>query len=544
MNTNRVVTARFKDGIAPVLAWDQPVGGSTGNERVTLSGRVTDNVGVPQATWSRDGGAPTALSLGNAGGFVVEDLVLNPGTNRFRISTRDGAGNETAEERIVVWVPQRILRVVDALEVQEGQRSIFLIQLESSTDEVAGLTFRLGYDPAFLTDPRVEWGAVVGQSVNNVNVGSSGEIAGSFALAGTGLPVGTNLIATVSFRARSVPGPTNVTVIPEIVSVGTPTGSVLNFGNATLPGSGLIVPRKIRGDNNANQRLDIGDATVISRLQVGLEPVRPWDLPLNDLNGNKSIDTGDVIKVLRVVVGLDPQPKSAPRVGPSDLSSRFLRPGRFSTNEVAMLEFPDGPVAQEGKPYRVVVKLSRADAEFSGLSFTVNYPSAVTLIDRQVGGLVPMDALPLWSVSHGTVNFAAVGSNPWPSTTGVAAILTFLPNPEITSRTSWPLDLVRSELAGSGFEVRNPMDFRGEIRSRALPVADPTVVVSRSVSAGELLLDIEAPADVEVILETTTDLSSWREDRHWTGRGVGEPVRIRVPQDQDSHTRFWRVRVP
>ena len=544
MNANRVVTARFKDAIAPVLAWEQPVGGTTGNERVTLSGRITDNVGAPQATWSRDGGAPVALVIGFGGGFRVDDLVLNPGTNRFRIVTRDTAGNETSEERAVVWVPERLLRVVDALEVQEGQRSMFEVQLSSQTDDVAGLTFRLGYDPAFLTDPRVEWGAVVGQSVNNVNASVPGEIAGSFALAGTGLPAGTNLIATVSFRARSVPWSTNVSVNPEIVSIGTPTGSVLNFGNATLPGRVSIVPRKIRGDNNANQRLDIGDATVISRLQVGLEPVRPWDLALNDLNGNKSIDTGDVIKVLRVVVGLDPQPKSAPRVGPQDLSSQLLRSAGLNTNDVATLEFPDGPVAEPGRPYRVVVKLSRSEAVISGMSFTVNHPLALTLIDKQLGNLVPSDALPLWADAPGSVQLAALRSTPWPSSTGVAAVLTFLPTAEITSRASWPIEVARAELAGAGFDVRTPVDVRAEVLGIPLPTGNPKMVLSQSMTGEDLLLDVEADAQTTLVLETTTDLMNWTEDRRLIGQGLGSKIRLHMTRDENSHTQFWRIRVP
>ena len=40
------------------------------------------------------------------------------------------------------------------------------------------------------------------------------------------------------------------------------------------------------GDNNANNRLDVGDATRIQRLLVGLDRARAWDIKANDLNGS------------------------------------------------------------------------------------------------------------------------------------------------------------------------------------------------------------------------------------------------------------------
>jgi len=315
MAANRMVGATFKDVAAPVLVWELPQAGTTGNEQAVLVGRVTDNAPGVTATWRRDGGAAEALPLAADGSFRVEGLKLAPGANTFVVSAKDTAGNVASLERSVTWVPERILRVASAAEVQEGQRLVFPVQLVADAANVAGLTFRLTYDPAYLADPQVEWGALVGQSVNNVNLSTPGQISGSFALAGTALPVGTNPVATVSFRARSVPAALSTSLTPQIESLSSPSGAALSTGNAVVSGEGRILPRKIRGDNNANQRIDVGDAVVISRLQVGLEPVRAWDVALNDLNDTKTIDSGDVVKALRFVVGLDPQPKAAPRSG-------------------------------------------------------------------------------------------------------------------------------------------------------------------------------------------------------------------------------------
>jgi len=452
----------------------------------------------------------------------------------------------------------------------------------------------LTYDPAYLADPQVEWGALVGQSVNNVNVGTAGQISGSFALAGTALPAGTNPVATVSFRARSVPAALGAVVTPTLVSLSSPSGATLPTGNAVVSGEGRILPRKIKGDNNANQRIDVGDAVVISRLEVGLEERRSWDVALNDLNTSGAIDSGDVVRALRVVVGLDAQPKAAPRgsgggelsvesgvlrgegavvaevqdgVGPGvewalsrpvlqgtaaptglrpvASGGGSLRPAGANTNDVATLEFPDGPVAQAGKPYRVVVKLTRASAAIAGLSFTVNYPSALTLTDKQVGALVPADALPLWAESAGSVNLAAVRSTIWPTSTGVAAVLTFLPTAAINGQATWPIELVKAEVTGAGFDIRALDNVTGEIRSSSTPPTEPKVgVPTLPTEGGPLALEVEAAAGAAIVLETTTDLGSWSEAQRLTGQGAGKPVRVTVTPDPNARVRFWRVRVP
>ncbi len=558
MVTNRAVTASFKDIAPPVLAWEVPKDGASPEQTVRIAGVVTDNVGVASLRWSRDGGTALAVAVDTKGAFALENVLLSAGANRIRLTATDAAGNITSEERSIVWEPERVLQVVDAAPVQEGQRVSFPILLRTRKSDVAGATFRLEYDAAHLADPQVEWSSTVGQSVNSVNLGTAGVVSGSFALAGTALPSGSNVVATVSFRARSVPFSLVTPVIPRIESIASPTGAFLNAGNVTEQGGGRITPRKIKGDNNANQRLDVGDAVVISRLQVGLEERRTWDLPLNDLNASGNIDSGDVVKVLRVVVGMDPQPKAAPRVGPSEADlnpqlsalnsqpARSLRPAGSNTNDVATLEFPDGPVAQVGKPYRVVVKLTRAGAAIAGLSFTVNYPSALTLTDKQVGALVPSDALPLWAESAGSVNLAAVRSTIWPTSTGVAAVLTFLPTAGFSAQASWPIELVKAEVTGAGFDIRALDDIRGEIRStNPQPPVEPKVVVpTPTLDGGPLALDVEAGVGAAIVLETTTDLSSWSEAQRLTGQGAGKPVRVTVTPDPNARARFWRVRVP
>jgi hypothetical protein len=236
----------------------------------------------------------------------------------------------------------------------------------------------------------------------------------------------------------------------------------------------------------------------------------------------------------------------------STLNSQPRRSLRLSgnTNDVLGLEFPDGDTAKPGVPWRLVVKLAQAGSTISGLSFTVGYPQSVLeLTGKQVGALVPSDSLPLWAENPGSVSLAAVRSTPWSTSTGVAAVLTFLPGAGITGQATWPLVVSQAEITGSGFDIR-PVDTVNAVvkgggggggGGGTLP---PAVVVTPPAADGKLNLQVEAPVGAEVVLETTTDLSSWNVSQRATGQGAGKPVTFPVMPENGTVARFWRVRVP
>jgi len=66
-------------------------------------------------------------------------------------------------------------------------------------------------------------------------------------------------------------------------------------------GSITVVSSPLKGDVNGNGKLDPGDATLILRMVVGLEPMNMS----GDMNGNGRIDPGDATIVLRRIVGLE-----------------------------------------------------------------------------------------------------------------------------------------------------------------------------------------------------------------------------------------------
>jgi hypothetical protein len=535
------IVAEFADGEAPMLTLTEPVSGSVTDERFALKGSVSDNLRLASVTWTWNGVSQGAVPMGD-GVFSIDELALNPGTNQIVMEALDAAGNSTRVERVVVWTPVRSLVVKAAAEVQEGQRLVFPVTIDSPGD-VAGLTFQLAYDPVWLTDPQWEWGALVGQSVNTLNTATNGQVWATFSMPGQALPLGVQPVATLSFRARSVPELREVELKSSIRSVSGLQGNALSVGNAALAGKGRIKPRRLKADNNANQRLDIGDAVVVARLQVGLEETRGWDVGLNDLNSSGSLDNGDVVKVLRAVVGLDPQP--SPGSEGKRLSNALgLAKVLVNTNDAMAIELLDGPKATVGQPYRVAVRLNRVKGSLSGLSFALKYPASLTLTDKQVGALVPGDALPFWNESAGQVSLAAIRSTAWANATGVAAVLTFVPSAGFSAQAEWPLKLEQVEITGSGFDVRPVDPVSVAIQSGGGTVNTPPKIALQPPSAdGSLTLEIRAPQGATVAIEATGDLNTWIESQRITGQGDTTPVKITLNPDPGIQARFWRLRV-
>jgi hypothetical protein len=261
------------------------------------------------------------------------------------------------------------------------------------------------------------------------------------------------------------------------------------------------------------------------------------------LNASGAIDNGDVVKALRTVVGLDPQPTPGSEV--KRLSNvHGVAKVLVNTNDAMAIELLDGPKATVGQPYRVAVKLNRVKGSLSGLSFALKYPASLTLTDKQVGALVPGDALPFWNESSGQVSLAAIRSMAWANATGVAAVLTFVPSAGFSAQAEWPLKLEQVEITGSGFDVRPVDPVAVAIQSAGGTVNTPPQIALQPPGAdGSLTLEIRAPAGATVALEATGDLNTWIESQSITGQGDSTPVKVTLNPDPNVQAKFWRVRV-
>ena len=112
-------------------------------------------------------------------------------------------------------------------------------------------------------------------------------------------------MSNVEFRVRSIPEELNSEVSLEVLEMADNQGNSLAASRtASVNGQAQLLKRRVIGDNNGNDRLDVGDGTVILKMLTGLEEVRTWDVASNDLNENTKLDSGDVTRVLKSSVRL------------------------------------------------------------------------------------------------------------------------------------------------------------------------------------------------------------------------------------------------
>ena len=467
LTSNVTVAASFRDAAPPSLTLQSPAAGNTADEQFTLSGTVADNLAVASARWEWNGAAMGALSIAD-GRFEVPGLRLRAGENRFRALARDAAGNEGMVEVLATWVPSRTLILGTAGEYREGLRVEIPVELTSEGD-VAGMSFVLRYDAAVLGAPEWTWSSVLDTSIKTVNAGTPGEIRVTFSLPATVLPAGRQSLALLSLRARSVPANTESPLTPELLDVADPLGNRLTTGTHAKEGKVTVLPRRILGDNNANDRLDIGDATLIQRLVTGLDQARAWDVWGNDLNTSGNLDSGDVIRVLRAVVGLDAQPTPLVSTGPKGLRETF-KPGRMKSGPQPVLAnvlvlSPNGARVEAGQRVTVQVSLQNLSFAASGASFTLTYPTnALRLVNaqsHQAGTLVPFGSVVVWNVApaqsdfvlqSGRVSFAAISATPWTTSHGVLAQLSFEVQSGASVNHRWPIQIALAEVTRDGYE--------------------------------------------------------------------------------------------
>jgi len=329
-------------------------------------------------------------------------------------------------------------------------------------------------------------------------------------------------VASVSFRTRSVPSDLNTDLGLELLDVSSPTGDSIRSGNAVRSGIARILVRHVIGDNNANNRLDVGDATIMQRLLTGLEQERSWDVTGNDVNANTSLDSGDVIKVLRVVANIDPQPTPSASSGLGRLAKAGLGKAgpTGASSELAVLN-ADRLRAQPGDLVTVQVVLQDVATSIAGASFTLDYPTnALRLLNAQsqhTGSLVPASAVSVWNVQpaqsdytaqNGRVSFAAASPGSWPSNNGALAEFVFQVQPGQTAQYRWPIHLNGLELTPDGYDVRDLADSDLYFIGRD-PLPPHLGASASGVASDGFHLSLSGESGVPYSIEVSTDLVNW-----------------------------------
>ena len=538
---------------APLVTLESPLAGETGDERFVLAGSVTDNIGVAAVEWQWNGESMGALTL-SGDRFELSGLILDVGANVFRVVAGDAAGNESAAEVTTSWTPLRVLAVDDSPAVQEGLRVNVPVELTTGGD-VGSLNLVLHYDPAYLRDPQWTWGAALAAASTVVNTSVPGEVRTTFSLGGAALAAGAVGLAEVDFRARSVPATLTTDIAPEVVDIADPQGNPLVYGTVTSHGQVTITPRSLLGDNNGNDRLDVGDGTLIQRLLTGLDEVRTWDISGNDLNANTDLDSGDVTRLLRVVVGLDPPPGglAAPESEHRQLGRRAV--GLMGPKVEALLLVPDALSAEIGQRIKVQVVLTNLQGSIVGAFFKLEYPvDALRVPDAAAhvsGPMVPSGALALWNLvpagdyanQTGTLVFVASSTTTWPGTDGVLSEVEFEVQPGAVAQPEWSLRLVEVEVSADGFDNRSLPDAAARFalpRVNTAPVLtaipDQTVAEGTVLSVSAVATDMDVPANTltytlvtaleETAIDPATGVITWTPTEQ---QGPGEyTITVRV----------------
>jgi hypothetical protein len=502
------LTVLPRDTQPPIVTLTSPAAGTNTSSRVTIAGTVSDNGAIVRVEWLRNGQLVGPIPL-NSGSFSLPEVLLLPGTNNFTIAAYDDDGNLGSAAVSAVFDAQRALWVEKVSAVQEGAH-VFIPILVNSSGDIGALSFTLSYDSNSLADARLDWSNVQGNSFTQVNTDEPGVIRATYVLPGKTIRPGTNTLAIAGFRARSVPETLNSMLKLEVQGIYSATGDPITSGTTVSSGEVQILRRRVVGDNNANDRLDVGDATSIIRMLTSLEPTRPWDVTGNDLNQNALLDPGDAIRVLRAVVNLDRQPTVPGNRGLMQPVEGTLAPYFVLSSDTNRLV--------PGDKIKVRVDLGVL-FPINGASVRVNYPTNALHLDSAealaTGPLVPSGAMTLWNVApdqdyasqNGEVNFAASAAAAWQNHNGTLAELTFTVQPDAANQRFWTLTTSQGEVA-AGIDVDLSTSSELVLEGRDAKPARLTVG-ELNPATGAFELTIAGDAGARYKIEASEDLRTW-----------------------------------
>ncbi|MFM8879777.1 MAG: cohesin domain-containing protein, partial [Verrucomicrobiota bacterium] len=519
--------------VLPNLTVVSPESGSVTDERITVSGSASDNSGTVSVKLLRDGAFVANLPLiGGVYNYRVTDRLTNS-TTRFSVVATDASGNSSTIERTIDWTPLRRPILGTLGTIKDGQELVVPLGLETPGD-VSGMAFALAYDPTYLKSPQVTFKDSLPGAVVLANVDKPGEIRITLSSAsGKTLPGGVADLAEIRFRARSVPETVRTQIRAAIEDTSDARGKAHAFGNGNAFAQAEIRRRTYVGDNNGNDQIDVGDAYLIQRKLVRLDPTEPWDVVQNDLNESDSIDSGDVTSVLRIVVELDPvqtlAPSSAPIQGPLASVAKVVTVG---THGGASAE-------KRGSIFRVSSGIAQAKAR-SGV-VTLRHPTSWVISQKSVtivgqgpaGNLVSVATHVRDSKAYTRISYLlsqAAGPD------GVT--LDILPDKGIELGGS--VSLQQWSFSKTGFDLANASVDPIAIEFPVIPSAVESLGVSR-IGSG-LYLNLRGIPNVDYSIQATSDLVRWQEIRRHTANGEVEQILLNTGGAESG---FYRsVRIP
>jgi hypothetical protein len=461
--------------------------------------------------FSLDPDAATAQTV-NTGGDIIQIIYSPAGTNP----------PPTDERTFVVGSPP---------DREEGRMVSAPVELVS-TGDVGGFTLVLNYNPDHLSVANVDFDSALRDAFVQWNVPQLGQLRIVVGTEGDAIPAGTQTVATVNFRARTVVADSTSQLRLQVVDVSSPTGDIL--ANTGVRNGEVTVLTTGSTDNNANDRLDVGDATLLMRLLAAMDTQRTWDLDRNDRNLNHLLDSGDVIKLLRLINELDPPPAEAPLLAASGMSES-------PAGELAFLT-PSRSQATAGQLLRVQVRLENLQSTISGAAFTLSYPvNALRLAASQphrTGTMVSGNSLASWNATTpGQLRLAVSSDSAWLTTEGVLAEITFEVLSGAADQHIWPLALGAVEVTPDGYAPRTVATQGAEFIGR--PALAGTLSAPRYGKSGEFIFSLTGDPGATYSIQASTDLVNW--DTLTSALNATGTIEFTDPDAASFSRRFYRV---
>jgi len=480
----------------------------------------------------------TNCQVANAGDYSV--VVSNP------------AGPVPSDAAHLTVNIDQVLALIDPPNAHAGDLVSVPLVLTSGGD-VGGLSFSIDFNPDYLSEAAIAWDGALDSSLKDANASISGQLHGVFILPATAVPAGTQQLAVITFRARTVPVDSATLLNLQVLDLSQDTGDPILYGTDVHSTSAHILASgagDLTGDNNGNNRVDVGDASLLLRLLTHSDSTRPWDVTRNDLNHNSVLDSGDAIKILRIVAGIDAPPQQLLASPTVIKGSKTTSSSAITVNESASIG-PDGLRGSAGQLVTVQVQLHNLSGPISGAKFTVNYPiQALRLRNQQalrLGSSVSPQALAVWNVApsqnnfvtqNGHVTLALSSANPWALSNSVLAELTFEVQAGAAAQYQWPVTVTGTEITADGYSPRSLSDGQMAFIGRdQLPATFGGLVRQPS---GQFQFNLSGDPGANYIVEVSDDLVTWTLVTNVSNSPASIP--ISDPQATGHQQRFYRAR--
>ncbi len=539
-----VLSIGYSSAVIPPYITTQPQSQNVLEGRAaTLS--VTARGALPLTYQWHFSGSPIADATSSSLGL---SNVAAAAAGDYFVVVANALGSVTSHVARLTVDMSRMLSLIAPSQRQEGTRITVLVNLDSDGD-VGGMTFLLSYNTNYLKEAQLTWSPDLDGLFNSVNYSPTGQVRATFALPATAVPVGEHTVAAVDFLLRSVPADLDTTLALQILDASDPLGDPIPRGNLASNATVRITKRLFTGDNNANQRLDVGDATVILRHLAGQEQTRAWDVTGNDLNSNASLDSGDAIKVLRAAAGIDPQPGGGGGVA---FAPAGHPPGFDVLPTEVILLSPSSVRSNAGSFVTFQISLRDIRTGISGAAFTLDYPTnALRLLNSSAyrsGALIPGGALAIWNVAPSQNNFAtqngrlslAISSaGAWPARNGVLAEVTFQVQAGAATRYLWPVTLRGAEVTPDGYGNRMLLASGAVLIGRD-PVQGSASTPRRNTSGFFEFIAV-GDAGARYVIESSSDLTHWNPIRTFLNTTGSYP--FEDPASETASHQFYRVRL-